>query len=101
MVQVPDLWKTGAERAHVLCAGLLYIDWADGDLEAGPQPQQHPAHVQLPGLAGRHQHRPAHEEAHDGEGEEGGLPAHAVHEDLGRQGAEQGAEGQEAAWDWW
>ena len=46
------------------------VDGGDGDLQAGPQPQEEPAHVQLPGLTGRHQESPTYEEAHHGEGQQ-------------------------------
>ena len=59
-----------------------------------------PAHVELPCLAGRHHHGPADEEAHHGEGEERGLPAHRVHQEDGAEAAEEGAQGQQAACRW-
>ena len=68
-----DLGEGAADVAHVGPRGLVDVDWRDGDLQARPQPQQQPAHVELPGLGGRHQQRPADEEGHHGECEQGGL----------------------------
>ena len=44
--------------------------------------------VELPDLRRSHEECPADEEAHDGEREEGGLPADRVHEVDGAQRAE-------------
>ena len=44
--------------------------------------------VELPDLRRGHEECPADEEAHDGEREEGGLPADRVHEVDGAQRAE-------------
>ena len=70
------------------------VDRGDRDLQTGAQAKQEPdhnhaddegdkdqsepAHVELPSLAGSHHHGPADEEAHDGEGQQGGLPPHLV-----------------------
>ena len=48
-------------------------------------------------LAGGHEEGPPDEEAHDGEGEERGLPPHRVHQEHRRQRAEEGAQRQQAA----
>ena len=73
------------------------VDRRDGDLQPGAQPQEEPARVELPHLRAGHEQGPADEEAHHGEGEEGGLPAHGVHQVDRGEGAEERAQGEEAA----
>ena len=89
------------------------VDGGNGDLQTGAQSkqepaqhnhhhhhqvQQQPAHIELPGLGGGHQQRPADKQRHDGEGEQRGLPAHGVHQEDGGEGAEQGTDAEETAW---
>ena len=59
-----NLRERAAYISHVPHGGLMDVDGGDGDLEAGTQPEQEPAHVELPRLAGRHHHRPPDEQAH-------------------------------------
>ena len=73
------------------------VDGGDGDLEAGTQPEQEPAHVELPRLAGRHHHRPPDEQAHDGECQQRGFPSYGVHQENCAQRTKHCSEGQEAA----
>ena len=73
------------------------VDGGDGNLKAGPQTQQEPAHIELPGLTGCHHHRPPDEEAHHREGQQGGLPSHSVHEKDCTQWTKHGTQGQQAA----
>ena len=70
-----------ADVPQLRLGGLVDVDGGDGDLEAGTQPEQEPAHVELPGLAGRHHHRPPDEQAHDGECQQRGFPSHGVHQE--------------------
>ena len=74
------------------------VDRRYGDLQTCSQPQEEPAHVQLPGLGGGHQQGPPYEEAHHGEGQERGLPTDEVHQEDGAEGAEQGPDTEETAW---
>ena len=76
-----NLRERAAYISHVPHGGLMDVDGGDGDLEAGTQPEQEPAHVELPGLAGRHHHRPPDEQAHDGECQQRGFPSHGVHQE--------------------
>ena len=92
-----DLREGATDVPHVGPGGLVDVDWGDGDLQAGPQPQEEPAHVQLPGLTGRHQESPTYEETHHGEGQQGGLPAYGVHQEDRAQGPKQGSDTQQAA----
>ena len=92
------LGEGAADVPHVGAARLVDVDRGDGDLQPGAQTQQEPAHIELPGLGGGHQQRPADKQRHDGEGEQRGLPAHGVHQEDGGEGAEQGPDAEETAW---
>ena len=92
------LGEGAADVPHVGPTRLVDVDRGDGDLQPRPQAQQEPAHIELPGLGGRHQQGPAYEQRHDGEGEQRGLPAHRVHQEDGGEGAEQGPDTEKTAW---
>ena len=51
-----NLRERAAYISHVPHGGLVDVDGGDGDLKAGTQPEQEPAHVELPRLACRHHH---------------------------------------------
>ena len=74
------------------------VDRGDGDLQPRPQTQQEPAHVQLPRLAGSHQHRPADEQTHHGECQQRSLASHSVHQEDSTERSAHCTQGQETAW---
>ena len=92
-----NLGERATDVSHVAHRGLVDVDGGDGDLQTGPQPQQEPAHIELPGLTGCHHHRPPDEQAHDGEGQQGGLPSHSIHQEDCTQGTKHCSQGQQAA----
>ena len=95
--ELAHLREGATDVPHVGPGGLVDVDGRDCDLQPRPQSQQEAAHVQLPGLTGRHQESPAYEETHHGERQQGSLPADGVHQEDSAQRTKQGSDTQQTA----
>ena len=91
------LGKWATDVSHVGSGCLMDVDRRYGDLQTCSQPQEEPAHVQLPSLGGGHQQGPAYEQAHHREGQQRCFSSDSIHEEHSTERSKQGTNTQKTA----